>query len=246
MYARGVSRSPLVPVEVRVHAFERFGAPLVGARIAVRERPELRLCSDRDGRASFWAAVGEPLTAMLERPRYQPIQTATVVVQAGGLVGDEAALTLQVPLALTFRVLRRLLARPLPGRHHVVTTIAAAGKTLADCPQGEPGAQVHLHTPAGDGASCDPPIYLGALPLIHKTDFGGALLAAFGLRTPLQRTSADGGVLIANVPRGRYVLGASKPGVRFSSAEIVIGADSPALINVSPPQGPRVIAQSIT
>lgn len=229
-----------VPVEVRVHAFERFGAPLAGAEIAVRERPELRVVSDARGLARFWAAPGDAVTVRLERRRYQPIQTATVVVGEEGLVGA-AAVTLQVPLALTFRALQRVLARPLPGRHHVATTVAALGKTLADCPQGEPGAELRVRSPAGEAAPCDRPIYLGAVPLVHKTDFAGALLAALGLRAPLERTSADGGVLIANVPRGRWVLGASKPGVRFTSAEIVIAEDSPALINVSPPQGPRVI-----
>lgn len=233
--------SPLVPVELRVHAFERFGAPLVGAAIAVRERPELRLISDRAGRAGFLAAPGERLTARLERRRYQPVQTATVVVPEDGLV-DAAALTLQVPLAWTFRALQRLLTRPRPGCHHVATTVAAAGKTLADCPQGEAGVQIDLCAPDGAPAPCDPPIYLGALPLVHKTDFFGAVLAGLRVRAPLSSTSADGGVLLANVPRGRWRLGARKPGVRFTSAELVIAEDSPMLINVSPPQGPCVLA----
>jgi hypothetical protein len=87
----------------------------------------------------------------------------------------------------------------------------------------------------------DPPIYLGVVPVIHKTEFARAILAARGLVAPLRATSVDGGVLIANVPRGRYVLSASKPGVRFSSVELAIDEDSPALINVSPPHAPRAI-----
>lgn len=233
--------SGLVPVEVRAHAFERFGRPLRGAWVTVRERPGLRLCTGADGRVHLLAAVGEPLTAALEHPRGQPVQTATVRVPAEGLVGDRA-ITLQVPLALTFRVLQRLLVRPLAGRHHLATTITAAGKTLADSPQGEADAKLVLIRHDGDECG-EPPIYLGALPVVHKTDFGGALLAALGLRAPRVCSSVDGGVLVANLPRGRYTLTASKPGLRFSAAELVIDADSPALINVSPPQAPRVLAR---
>lgn len=230
-----------VPVEIRAHAFERFGAPLAGAWIAVRERPGLRLRTDRDGRVHLTAMVGTPLTAVAMARGLQTIQSGTALVPADGLVGDERALTLQVPWALTFRVLRRLLTRPRPGCHHVATTITAAGKTLADSPQGEPGATIVLWRQDGAGGCGDPPIYLGAVPVIHKTDFAGSLLAAAGLRAPRTASSVDGGVLIANVPPGRYTLTADKPGLRFTSATVVIAADSPALINVSPPHAPRVV-----
>lgn len=231
-----------VPVEIRVHAFERFGRPIRGAWVVLRERPGQRVCTGADGVAHLRAAVGEVLTAALAHPRCQPVQTASVRVPAEGLVGADRAITLQVPLALTFRVLQKLLARPLPGRHHLATTITAAGKTLADSPQGEPGARLVLRRDDGDDDRGEPPIYLGALPLVHKTDFGRPLLAALGLRAPLACSSVDGGVLVANLPPGRYTLSASKPGLRFTAAEVVIAADSPALINVSPPQAPRVIA----
>jgi hypothetical protein len=236
----------LVAVEIRAHAFERFGRPLAGARIAVFERPGLQLHTGPDGRCRSQAVVGERLTAALARRGCQPIQTATIAVPAGGLVGDERAITLQVPLALTYRILRRLLTRPRPGYHHIATTITAAGRTLADCPQGECDAEVELTRLDAGEPPDEPPIYLGAIPWIHKTDFGRPLLAALGVRAPLRRTSVDGGVLIANVPRGRYRLGARKPGVRFTAAEIEIRDDSPALINVSPPHAPRVIGRAAT
>lgn len=230
-----------VPVEIRAHAFERFGRPLVGAWITVRERPGLHLCTDSEGRAELRARVGSELTAVLAGRGLQAIQSATVAVPADGLVGADRALTLQVPWALTFRVLQRLLARPRPGRHHLATTITAAGKTLIDSPQGEPDAELLLRRVDG-GTDCgEPPIYLGAVPVVHKTDFTGPVLAALGLRAPRGRSSVDGGVLVANVPRGRYVLTARKRGVEFSSATVVIAEDSPQLLNVSPPHGPRVI-----
>lgn len=231
-----------MPVEIRAHAFERFGRPIAGAWVTLRERPGLRLCTGRDGRVQVFVAAGSSVTAVGEHRGCQAIQTATVVVPAGGLCGDQLALSLQVPLALTFRVLRRLLTRPRPGCHHVATTITAAGKTLADSPQGEPDAEVVLRRMDGAAGCGEAPVYLGAVPLIHKTEFGRAILAARGLVAPLPRSSVDGGVLIANVPRGRYVLTAYKPGVRFASVELAIDAGSPALINVSPPHAPRVIA----
>jgi hypothetical protein len=230
-----------VPVELRAHAFERFGRPLAGAWITVRERPGLHLCTDREGRAETTARVGEALTAVLSGRGLQTLQTATVVVPADGLVGADRAITLQVPWALTFTLLRRLLVRPRPGRHHLATTITAFGKTLADSPQGEPDAELVLRRVDGGGDRGDPPIYLGAVPLVHKTDFTGSLLAARGLRAPRARSSVDGGVLVANLPRGRYVLTARKPGVRFTSAAVVIDERSPQFLNVSPPHGPRVV-----
>lgn len=229
------------PVEIRAHAFERFGRPIAGAWVRVRERPGLRLCTGRDGRVRVFMAVGSTVTAFVEHRACQAIQTASVVVPEHGLVGVQRALTLQVPLALTFKLLKALLTRPRAGCHHVATTIAAAGKTLVDSPQGEAGARLVLRRVDGEGDCGDPPIYLGAVPLIHKTDFARAILAARGLVPALQRTSVDGGVLVANVPRGRYVLTATKPGVVFSAVEIEIADDSPALINVSPPHAPRVI-----
>lgn len=227
-------------MEIRAHAFERFGAPLAGAWVRLHERPGLRLRTGRDGRVQVFVAAGSTVTAIGERLGCQTIQTATVTVPADGLCGDQAALTLQVPLALTFRLLRGLLTRPRPGCHHVATTITAAGKTLLDSPQGEPDAEVSLRRIDGGEGCGDSPIYLGAVPLIHKTDFVRAILAARGLVRARGRTSVDGGVLIANVPRGRYELTACKPGRRFSRLELVIEEGSPALINVSPPHAPRV------
>jgi hypothetical protein len=228
-------------VEIRAHAFERFGRPLAGAWIAVRERPELRLLTGRDGRVRLAAAVGSTITAIGGRPGCQTLQAATVIVPAEGLCGADRAITLQVPLALTFWLLQRLLTRPRAGCHHLATTITAAGKTLVDSPQGEPGAEVVLRRVDGAGDCGDAPIYLGAVPLIHKTEFARAVLAARGVVAPLRRSSVDGGVLIANVPRGRYTLTARKPGVRFSAVEVVIAEDSPSLVNVSPPHAPRVM-----
>ncbi|MEZ4452693.1 MAG: carboxypeptidase-like regulatory domain-containing protein [Nannocystaceae bacterium] len=240
---RAPSGSRPVPVEIRAHAFEQFGRPLARARVTIVERPEVDLRTDREGRAVIDAHVGEVLTARLARDRYQSIQASSVVVPDEGLVGADRAITLQVPLGVTFRLLRALLVEPRPGCHHVVTTVTAHGKTLADCPQGEPGAQIHLDAIDRDGEPVGgPPIYFGSLPWVHKTDFGRPLLAAFGLRAPLSTTSLDGGVVIPNVPPGRYRLRASKPGVVFTSAEVEIRRCSPALINVSPPHGPRVIA----
>ena len=230
-----------VPVEIRAHAFERFGRPIAGAWVSVREQPGLRLCTGRDGRVQMFVAPGSTVTAIGEHRGCQAIQTATIVVPEDGLVGDQKALTLQVPLALTFGVLRRLLTRPRPGCHHMATTITATGKTLLDSPQGEPGARLVLQRLDGRGDCGDAPIYLGAVPVIHKTEFARAILAVRGLVTPLGCSSVDGGVLIANVPRGRYVMTASKDGVRFTSVEIVIDDGSPALLNVSPPHAPRVI-----
>lgn len=236
-----MSGEEAVPVEIRVHAFERFGRPIAGAWVSLRERPGVRVCTDREGRVRVSAAPGSLVTAVGQHRGCQTVQTATVAVPADGLCGAQRALALQVPLALTFRLLRRLLTRPRAGCHHLATTIAAAGKTLLDSPQGEPGAQVVLRRVDG-GAGCgDPPIYLGAVPVIHKTEFARAVLSARGLAAPLDRTSVDGGVLIANVPPGRYVLTACKAGVRFQAVEVVISAGSPELINVSPPHAPRVI-----
>ena len=154
-----------------------------------------------------------------------------MVVPAGGLVGD-AALTLQVPYAWTFRVLRRLFGVPArAGCRHVVTTVTAFGKSLSDCPQGEAGALLRVVRRRDGAVVGDPPIYLGTVPWIHKTDFLRPLLATAGIGRALAATTLDGGVLVPNVEFGGHRLEAHKAGVAFRGCEVDVGPDSPALIN---------------
>jgi hypothetical protein len=207
------------------------GDPIPEATITVLETGRT-LKTDRDGKYAFHHPVGARLTLQLTKLGFEPVQTDTVVVPASGLTGPHDNIALQALLKLEYELFQAAIGmRPDPRMCHVATTIAAAGKTVYDHFQGEPGARLVL-----DPEAPTPAFYFAAFgdkgPLAYQSN-------PF-VRT-LEATSQDGGAAVFNLPPRDelYTLTAVKPGVRFSEAKIWCRPGS--FINVSPPRGPTVI-----
>jgi len=223
-------------IAIRAFNFATFGRPVAGARIFALGSPGSTLgVTDAAGRAVVELPAGEEPSLVLEKHGFVTTQSGTWTVPAGGLEGPQQEITFQTMPDWVIAVARRWLRVPaIAGRYHLATTVTAAGKTLYDPVQGEPGAVIRIHR---DGRPLDvTPIYMGIVPLVHKTNL---FMARWHQGT---MSSADGGVLIPNLEAGTYTVSAEAPGRRFSVAKAVIRGDSPEFVNLSPPWGPRVLA----
>lgn len=222
---------------VRISAFNfaAFGRPVAGARIFALGQPHATLATtDASGRAELHHPPGEEITLVIERQGFVTTQSVTLTVPPEGLVGRNEEITFQTMPTWFFEVAKRWLRVPeVPGRRHLITTVTAAGKTLRDPRQGEPRAVVRMTR--DERAVEVTPVYLGIVPLVHKTD----LVTARWRRGVT--TSADGGVLLPALELGTYSVDAHAPGRRFRAAKAVLRKDSPALVNLSPPWGPQAL-----
>eukprot|EP00698_Gefionella_okellyi_P002213 TRINITY_DN12033_c0_g1_i1.p1 TRINITY_DN12033_c0_g1~~TRINITY_DN12033_c0_g1_i1.p1 ORF type:complete len:260 (+),score=38.10 TRINITY_DN12033_c0_g1_i1:110-781(+) len=207
------------------------GSLLKNTPITVLEMPDLKLQTDDLANFTFQAPVGSNVTLFINATDYHATQSSTVTVPSGGLFGPLNELTLQVPLDIIYDFID-LAVRPVgslkPGYCHCVVTVTAENKTMYDDPQGEPNATITLDPPL----SLQPPIYFGVL---------------WGITDPFvysrTNTSADGGVLLINIPPQDepYTVRAHKDGVVFTETQILCRAD--VFVNAGPPWGPRVIAR---
>lgn len=227
----------MVPIAISAFNFIAFGRPVQGARIFALGEPAVTLgVTSSAGRAVVYRPPGQELTLVLEKPGYVTTQSATLLVPAEGLAGAQQETTFQTLPTWAFGAIKRWLRVPtVSGRRHLATTVTAAGKTLYDPIQGESSAVLRI---TRDGqALAVTPIYLGILPLVHKTD----LLRARWRRG--EATSLDGGVLLPNLEVGTYEIEAVAPGRCFAIARAVLNDDSPEFVNLSPPWGPRVVSE---
>ncbi len=156
------------------------------------------------------------VTLVLTANDFYPIQTGTLAFDATGL----ERVTFQAVYDALFDVLADgLMVTPDPGRCQIATTVTRVGKSIYDKgAHGEAGATVTIDPVPGDGA--EGPIYFDASVMPDRT---------------LTETSEDGGVLFVNVPPGRYMLRASKPGITFR--EVIATCRAGLLVNASPPWG---------
>lgn len=221
-------------VSISAFNFAAFGRPVSGARIfALGDFERTLAVTDDAGHALVEHPPHTELTLVLEKPGFVSTQAATLTVPPEGLRGAQEQLTFQTMPVWFFEVARRWLRIPQrSGHRHLITTVTAAGKTLRDAVQGEPSAVVRLLR--DECVHPVTPIYLGILPFVHKTD----LLRARWRRPAA--TSADGGVLLPGLPLGTYTIEAAATGRRFRAAKAILREDSPVLVNLSPPWGPRV------
>ncbi|MGI9274410.1 MAG: hypothetical protein ACR2PT_06075 [Endozoicomonas sp.] len=162
-------------------------------------------------------------------------------------------------------------ALPQPGRCQVVTTITAANKTLDDCPHGYKGARAWLEPEGAESIyyfdvfrtgslSCKTDIIINLLFysyinfLYHRLSNPGHVPEVEHLvHQPipllnLQQTSEDGGVMFMNVkssdaPYSIEVKDPSNPDIEFTDVKFMCYPG--ALINISPPQGPKPVAKSL-
>lgn len=199
-----------------------------------------------DGYAKIHAIPGSKLTLLFNKKGYSKVQSGTVVVPEEGLVGDENEMTLQVPSKLLGDVLVGAVGKPRHGCSHIVTTIQALGKSLHE-DDGEPKARAFLIDNAS-GKKREADIYLG-MNSKGQTDFLPEFTAEWieNIAPKLAEmldsdyTSEDGGVIWKNVPVGNYSIIAEKTDIEFTKSSVDVFKNSPAIINVSPPQSPRVI-----
>jgi len=231
--------APRVPVTGYARAFVG-GARLSGADIRWLERNK-HFNTNAQGQFAFCAKPGEPVTLAFHKVdtpyynRYADLQSATIFVPRQGLVGKYNELTFQAPREITYRWLKRIV---LSERHaelrdtdcHVVATVSGYHKTMDDEMHGEEGAVVELTLQGKRVIPAEKPFYFGVL-LTKTNPF-----------TPgLNHTSRDGGVLFINLPASKslYTLKAYKKGVKFTDAYFKCLPNR--FINLSPPQGPRVV-----
>lgn len=192
-----------------------------------------------DGYAHMMAEPGRIITPVLEKEGYPRMQGPTVEIPSEGLEGPNHEITLQVPSNGVYRTLMAAFGKPQPGTHHVVTTVSSLGKNLHD-DKGEDGVSVTLRS--SNRTSREDAIYLGTF--LGKTEWMGPILSVRlpFLKTALahKSTSFDGGAIFMNVLPGDYIFESRKNGVTISSAAMTIYPNSPDVINVSPPWGPKV------
>lgn len=187
--------------------------------------------TDSEGFFTMNATVGEELTLVLSKDGYTTVQSATVTVPPEGLRGKYAQMTFQVPTDTIFELFQLATGSHLnTSLCHLVVTVCALNKTIDDAPQGEPGVEVFLDPPGPKA------FFFGVFRNLTNP-------FARGLNT----TSADGGVLFANVaplPAGQaYTVRAAKPGVTLSTTRLICTPGNRYLVNASPPHGPNVIAE---
>lgn len=223
-------------VSISAFNFAAFGRPVAGARIFALGDPSVTLAvTDAQGGAVVHLPPEQEVSLVLEKAGFVSTQSATLVVPAQALCGRDKEITFQILPTWFFAAAKRWLRVPnVPGRRHLVTTVAAQGMTLRDPVQGEPSATIQVTR--DERAIEVTPIYLGIIPFIHKTD----LFTARWRRGTT--TSADGGVLLPSLQLGSYTIKAEAPGRRFGQARAVLRDDSPELINLSPPWGPQVLS----
>lgn len=187
-----------------------------GAEIWILERPEMRVTTGADGHFEFTdLPVGREITLVMDHPDYYPIQTGTIVL------GPEGAerMTFQAVTYEIFDVFARFLeVEPDETKCQMVTTVTRFGKSIYDFgAHGEAGAVVTLDPPLPEDLG---PIY-----------FNSSVVPDYSL----DETSDDGGVLFIQVPPGKYVWTATKPGVEFTQVRMKCRAG--VLVNASPPWG---------
>jgi len=218
-------------VEIRGFAREFVTShPIPDATVVVLETGQ-RFRTDKDGKYAFTYPAGARLTLQLLKDGFEPTQTDTVTVPAGGLAGAHDNITFQALVAPEYQLFQSILGtRAEPGKCQVATTIAARGMTMDDDPQGEPGARLVL-SPAPTTPAFYFSVFKDRGPLANKTN---------PFVRGLDASSGDGGAIVFNLaPRDElYTLSAEKAGLRFSEAKIWCRPDS--FINVSPPRGPTV------
>lgn len=229
--------APKVPVYGFAQAFVG-DAPLSRAQIRVLETKQ-NFTTNQHGQFAFCALPQQRVTLVVQKTSrsplnsFYPVQSATVQVPKQGLRGTYQEITFQVPRQATFSVLKEIFSlqhniKIDPTRCTVAATLTAAQKTLADDPQGEPGATVLLWHNKKLIKNLNV-FYVGIL--FKKTN---------PLQTQLKSSSADGGAIIYNLPASNqlYYLSAYKKGKRFSTVAFWCRANS--FINLSPPYGPMV------
>jgi hypothetical protein len=217
--------------------------PIAEAEILDMETGESWHTGD-DGYAQLFVEPGRSLSLTFNKQNFPSVQTGTVIVPPEGLTGENKEITLQVPGKYLYNTLRAVFGKPAPGKHHVVTTVSAAGKNLHD-DKGEGGAIVSLRSVDGS-VRHDNPVYLGSV--FGKTEWLRPIATSrisFLNRFAQKLTGTDGGAIFKNVEPGEYIIEAKKDDraenqVSFTSAKIKIFPTTPELVNVSPPQGPRV------
>jgi hypothetical protein len=223
------AHSETVTIEGRAWGYG-FGGAVHNANVTVLNQPERGWqITDHEGYFKFNAQVGEVLTFVMHKKGYTTVQSATVTVPEGGMVGEHKMLTFQSPPDWMFDVFAWATGSKLnDSKCHMVVTVTGYNMTLHNDPQGEPNATVKLTPPCPTAK----PFYFGVW---HK------------LTDPFSRgltsTSADGGVLWANVDPidVPYVITAHKPGYTFSNTTLICTPGKQYLVNGSPPQGPIVL-----
>lgn len=204
--------------------------PIPDAKITILETGK-EFNTDGNGRfGPFQYPVGEDITLILEKKGFHTTQSATLTVPPEGLTGIHHEISFQVPSDFAYKLFEYTLwVKVDENACQITAALTAHKKTMADIPQGEPGAVGKL-TPEVNIK----PFYFGIFesgPLKDKTN---------PLQHNLTSSSFDGGIGYLNLPPRDepYKLTAVKAGVTFN--EVKFKARKGAFINISPPHGPMV------
>jgi hypothetical protein len=222
---------PAPTVNVRGAAFKASfqSGVLPDAEISILELPDWKAAvTGPDGTFAFSGLPGDSeLTFVARGTGLMETMTATF-----RLTKDLDNLVFQVPDPGTYNLLSQLAGVTLrDDRCQIATTVTRRGLNTNDTGgNGEPDATVSLDPPAPSDSTG---------PLF----FNIASTAVIYPDPQLERSTSDGGVLFLNVPAGRYVLRAEKPGTTF--AEVPIKCVAGRLTNAAPPWGLSALSGGI-
>lgn len=209
---------------------DTFGPPfgrVEGGTVRVVGQPGLTATTGTDG---SWhidgLTVGDQVSFELIVPGRPVTQTKVFDVPVGGLTD----VTFQSPTQQLFDGFAGVLGvTPDPANCTVAATVTRRGFVYGTWPystHGEPGATVSM-VPAPAAPPADGPVYFNLVT--------GSLIWP---DRALTETTADGGVVWANVPPGTYTLHAAKAGAVIP--DVTVECRPGVLVNAAPPYGLQV------
>lgn len=232
-----------VEVDIWAKQFEN-GKPITDATVTDLYSGD-QWVTNSDGMIRTRMEVGREVTFTFHKPGFPVIQNGLTRIPTEGLTGHQKEITFQVSAQWLYSALKALFPDPEKGYYDVITTLSAFDKNLRD-DDGAAGLRIEVFDlDRGELIEDANIIYLGQF--LGNAEFVlPALSQVPGFKWLARKnTSHDGGIIIRHIPQGHFEIRPYRPGSddrgEFRTASFHIVANSPKLLNISPPHGPGVI-----